>query len=337
MTFITAKDVYLLCVIALINIANRGSSAAARVFLAKTVAHVAYHFSRRKRRLTEKNISEAFRGKLSKDRSRAIVKGSFYNFWLDIFSMPYRLGSETAVTAECIYGLQHLQASLKRGNGAILWESSYFGRRNVAKHILYRNGFAVDQVHAYNHTGGFGSSRDHQSWARKRVIQPFFDRCERSFLRDIIYLGDRDSLTFTRVMVSRLRKNGILCISADGTRGHKFVSVPLLGQALLFPTGTVNLARFAGSPILPIFCFADEKERTSLIILPPVKVSSDSQREDALENGIHQFVALLESYVRMYPEQYRRWDYSLSSKDNLRKRGLMNVNTSKQFNSSSFN
>jgi lauroyl/myristoyl acyltransferase len=306
---ITAKDVYLLCVITVIKLAHRSRSVRMRLLFTRTVALLAYRLSRGKGRSSEKNLSTAFKGQLSKERRRAIVKGSFYQFWLDILSMPCCSGSEGADPID-ICGLEHLQDSLKRGNGAILWESSYFGRRNLAKHILYRNGFAIDQVHASSHMGGFGAPRDNQSWAIKHVIRPFFDKCERSFVREIIYLGDPDSLTFTKLLVSRLRNNGILCISADGTRGHKFISLTLLGRTVSFPTGAVSLARITNTPILPLFCFADATGTTKLTIMPPLQIPSDLQREDALENGIHQFVALLESYVRMYPEQYRKWDYS---------------------------
>ena len=283
-----------------------------RLLFAKIVALSAYHFSQRKRRLSEKSVSEVFQGRLNEDHTRNIVKGSFYHFWLDIFSLPYGCSGAT-LPPHHIQGLEHLHDSLERGNGAILWESSYFGRRNFAKHILFEKGFAIDQIHTYNHTGGFGGSRDRQSWVRKRVIGPYFDRCERAFLQDIIYLGDRNSLTFTRTLVNRLKNNGILCISADGTRGQKFISAPVLGRPNLFPTGILNLARFTGTPILPLFCYVDKKERTSLVILPPLKVPSGLQREDALENGVQQFAAQLESYVRTYPEQYRRWDSSTAS------------------------
>ncbi len=223
--------------------------------------------------------------------------------------MPYCGGLEAAVRPLRIYGLEHLQDSLKRGNGAILWESSYFGRRNLAKHILYRNGFAIDQIHASAHMGGFAGPGDNHSWVRKRVIRPFFENCERSFVREIIYLGDPDSLTFTKLMVSRLRNNGILCISADGTRGHKFIPVPFLGRTVSFPTGIVSLAKISGAPIMPLFCCADANGRTSLNILPPVRIRSDLQREQALETTVLQFSDLLESYVRKYPEQYRNWHY----------------------------
>jgi lauroyl/myristoyl acyltransferase len=287
------------------------------------VAFLAYRLSRSKRRSSEKNLSRAFKGQLSKEGRQAIVKGSFYQYWLDLFSMPYCSASEAEARPVRICGLAHLQESLKRGNGAILWESSYFGRRNLAKHILHRNGFAIDQVHASSHMGGFAARGGNQSWAIERVIRPFFDNCERSFVREIIYLGDPDSLAFTKLMVSRLRNNDILCISADGTRGHKFISVSLLGRTVSFPTGAVSLAKLTNTPILPLFCFADTTGRTKLVILPPLQIPSDLQREEALENGIHQFVGLLESYVRMYPEQYRKWDYSSPRQTNTENRSFI--------------
>jgi lauroyl/myristoyl acyltransferase len=317
MKLVSARDLYLLSVIAVIRAANGSGSVRLRLLFTWTVAFLAYCVSSRKRRLSEKNLVKAFDGQLSKQRGRAIVKGSFHQFWLDVLSLPYRRSSAAAGEPIQIAGLEHLQDSLKRGNGAILWESSYFGRRNLAKHILYRNGFAIDQVHAYGHIGGFHVAKN-QSCVSERIIRPFFDNCQRSFVRDIIYLGDPDSLAFTKLMASRLRDNRILCISADGTRGKKFISIPFLGNFFSFPTGIVSLAKFTGTPILPLFCFDTEDGKICLVIGPSLQIPPDLQREEALENGIRQFIAVLESYVRKYPEQYRKWDYSSPRKAKYR-------------------
>jgi lauroyl/myristoyl acyltransferase len=310
MKLVSTKDLYLLSVVAVIQLANKSGSVRLRLLFTRLVAFLAYSLSRRKRRLSEKNLFEAFDGQLSKQRGRAIVKGSFYQFWLDAMSLPYCKSSEATGEPIQITGLEHLQDSLNGGKGAILWESSYFGRRNLAKHILYRNGFAIDQVHADGHLAGFRPRRTNRSWTSERIVRPFFHDCEKAFLREIIYLGDPDSLAFTKLMASRLRDNRILCISADGTRGKKFISLPFLGNSFSYPTGIVSLAKFTGSPILPLFCFDDEEGGTCLVIGPAVQISPDWQREVASENGIRQFITLLESYVRSYPEQYRKWDYS---------------------------
>jgi lauroyl/myristoyl acyltransferase len=107
-----------------------------------------------------------------------------------------------------------------------------------------------------------------------------------------------------------LKNNRVVCLSADGTRGHRFVSIPFLGRSFSIPTGIANLARLSATPILPIFCFADNRGKTALVIKPPLQMSPNLQREEALKDGVQQFFALLECYVRMYPEQYRKWNHS---------------------------
>lgn len=110
-------------------------------------------------------------------------------------------------------------------------------------------------------------------------------------------------------MLDQLKNNGILCLSADGTRGHKFIPASLLGQTVSFPTGAVSLAKISGASMLPLFCFADAEGTTRLDILPPVQIRCDGEREQGLEKSVLEFTSLLESYLKNYPEQYRNWHY----------------------------
>lgn len=280
MRLVTAKDLYLLCVITVIRIANFRSPGIVRIVFAKLLAFAAYHSLQRKRRRTEEKLASVYEG-LGKTRGKAIVKSASYQFWLESLSMPYSSFSIGCIQLD-IRGLEFLQTALQRGGGAILWESSYFGRRNLAKHILSHHGFAVVQVHAHDHLGGFGPAGPHESWTTEHIIQPFFDRCERSFLGDIIYLTDTDSFAALRIMLERLKNNAILCLSADGTRGYKFVSVSLFGRKCFFPTGAVSLAKISGAPMLPIFCYAESDGTIRLEILPPLRVRFDEERERGL-------------------------------------------------------
>jgi predicted LPLAT superfamily acyltransferase len=279
---------------------------ALRIVIAKLLAFAAYHSLQRKRRLTEEKLASD--EGLGKTRGKAIVKSASYQFWLESLSMPYSSFSIGRFQID-IRGLGFLQTALQRGCGAILWESSYFGRRNLAKQILSHHGFSVVQVHAYDHLGGFGPAGPHESWTTKHIIWPFFDRCERSFLGDIIYLTDTDSLAALRVMLERLKTNAILCLSADGTRGYKFVSVPLFGRMCFFPTGAVSLAKFSGAPMLPIFCYAESDGIIRLEILPALRIRSDGERDRESERAVFEYTNLLRGYVRSYPEQYRNWHH----------------------------
>jgi predicted LPLAT superfamily acyltransferase len=69
----------------------------------------------------------------------------------------------------------------------------------------------------------------------------------------------------------------------------------------------VSLARMSGAPILPMFCIQERGCAACLTIEPPIEIQLKVSRERALENAFSQYIRLLESYIRKYPEQYRDW------------------------------
>ncbi len=120
-----------------------------------------------------------------------------------------------------IHGLECLQNALRDGQGAILWESNGFGRRNLVKGLLYEKGFSVNQVHADNHLICRLGSRGSASWLGHSMIRPFFNAYEKKFVADIVYLPRSNSLTFTRTLLSLLQQNGILCVTGDSHYDHR--------------------------------------------------------------------------------------------------------------------
>jgi lauroyl/myristoyl acyltransferase len=306
-TFRTARDLYLLSVVALIRLARSLSPHPGRLLLLKAVASTAYRVSRTKRRLSEKSVTRAFQGRLSNERIRTIVKASFYQFWLEMFSMHAPGVAADSPKRVRVRGLEHLQRTLDKGKGAILWESSHLGRRLLAKQILRDNGFPVDQVHGHNHIGGLAGGKSFLTWTRQYLIRRFFENCERPFVRGIIYVTSNGSFAYTKTLAERLRQNGIICMSADSRRGQKLIPIPFLGHTEYFPTGLVSLAMLSGATVLPIFCLEENGEGTSLIIEPPLCIRVEGSRENGSRIALAQYVSLLESYIQRYPEQY--WDW----------------------------
>jgi lauroyl/myristoyl acyltransferase len=305
---ITVRDLYLLGIVALIQ-ANWCFSFRLRSLLVKSLAFIVYRSSGTKRRLSEKNLSEAFGGQMCEDSVRAIIKSSFCQIWHETFSIPSPSVPEFALKGVDIRGLEHLQIAMNKGKGAILWESSFFGRRLLAKQILRQHGFAVDQVHGENHLGGFGHDRGSAS-RTQHLVWRFFENCERPFVREILYFKGRSSPAFIKVLRERLKQNGIICISADAQRGHKFIAVSMLGRTDFFPTATVSLAKLTGAPILPLFCIQESGDTVRLIIESPIPIEANGDRERCQEQTLIRYVSLLESYIKKYPEQYRNWNFS---------------------------
>jgi lauroyl/myristoyl acyltransferase len=306
---IAVKDFYPLSVVTLVQLAAWVPSPKLRLLLVKAVASTAHRWSKTKRRLSEKNVRQALGGNLSEERIRTIVKSSFYEFWLEVFFMPPRIPAIAPVSQLNIRGLEHLQRAIDKGKGAILWESSHFGRRLLAKRILCEKGFAVHQVHGEYHMGGFPNNESCVSWTRGHFIRRFFEQCESSFVRQIIYISTPQSLAFSKILLKLLKQNGIICISADVRRGHKLVPVPFLGRTELFPTGMVSLAKLSGATILPLFCVQENGTTPGLIIEPLVCLEPDVDREGNLKKTMIEYARLLESYIMKYPEQYRNWHW----------------------------
>jgi lauroyl/myristoyl acyltransferase len=299
--FLTLYDLYLLCVIALMKIAGRSASFRLGRFLACTAGFTAWRLSRRRRRSRERNLAQTVN--LSEAEIRHIVKKCFYEFWQGVFCLP-SYGSRRPVRQPVeLRGLEHLQKALMKGKGVILWESNSFGKRVLAKRVLHGNGVSVCQVHGQNHLEGFYNSK---SWIAINVIRPFFENCERPFVKEIIYLPISE-LSFSRTLLERLKQNAIICIAGDGKQGHKFIPVRFLGQTEFFSTGMVSLAKLSGTTILPLFCIQENGENASVIIEGPIYIETNEDRERCLEKSIRQYATLLESYILRYPEQYWNW------------------------------
>jgi lauroyl/myristoyl acyltransferase len=190
----------------------------------------------------------------------------------------------------------------------VLWESGSFGRRNLAKQALYRRGFGVHQVHDETHRAGFGGDSA-RSWLRDAVVLPYFAAREREFTVDVVVLPRSSSLAFTRALAAVLQRNAILCITSDVPRGQRLVTIPLCGEPKRFATGMVSLARQCGAALLPLFCVREQDGRVRVVIEPAIATAPDEDRATAVVAAIRQYAAILERYIRRYPDQYRSWHY----------------------------
>jgi phosphatidylinositol dimannoside acyltransferase len=304
---VRAKDVYLLCAIALVQGVGWGGSRRLKEWAATSLGFLAYRISKSKRRRSEERLARAVGDRLGAEERQGIVKAAFREFWRESFSLVLSKREKMALGAVEVRGLDHLRTALEKGKGVILWESSHFGKRMLAKYVLCERGFALHQLHIETHIGGFPTDRDGGSVLRRHLKTHFFEKHERACVAEIIHLPWSDSLAFTRLLLRRLGKNAILCSSSDGTWGQKLLSIPFLGHQQPFATGMISLARMSGAAILPMFCFEGSQGAPCLIIERPLHLESPGDREDVFQEALTQYAHALESYVTRYPAQYRSW------------------------------
>jgi lauroyl/myristoyl acyltransferase len=285
-------DVYLLAVIALMQVIARVNSARLCDALARVAASAAYHRSRQKRKRMEEQLTSFLGADTNSARTAGIVRESFNTFWLDEFRLALPEPSLDNVT---VCGLEHVGTALEKGHGAILMENSLFGQRHLAKQILCARGISLHQVHEATHLGGLGAPGETQ--VRTRLVRPWLEKYEKQFVKEIIYLRANSSLAFTRRLAEVLQSNQVLCMSGEGQFSVRPILLPFLGSPRKFATGAISLAKMTGAPVLPMYCWHPEGSAWQLTIEPPLEVQA----------GMAPYVEQLEMYVRRSPEQYRGW------------------------------
>jgi lauroyl/myristoyl acyltransferase len=301
----TGHHLYLFVCVLVVEAVRRSRSRAVVDGSARALGALAYRLSWRKRRRMEWGLARVF-GPLAPAERRRIVRGGFDTFWDETLGfVPWRAARDPAIA---IVGLEHLESARAAGRGAVLWESGYFGRRNIAKQALYGRGFAVHQVHDESHRAGFQGDRN-RSWLRDRVVLPYFAACERQFIADVIEVPASKTLGFTRAIAGVLQRNEILCITSDVAKGQRLVRVPLCGEPKHFATGMVTLARQCGAPLIPLFCVRERDGRVRVVIEPAIDVPAGDDRDAAVATAVRDYAARLESYIRRYPDQYRSWHF----------------------------
>ncbi len=177
--------------------------------------------------------------------------------------------------------------------------------------MLHRHGFPITQVHDASHRAGFAGDPD-ASWVRDALVLAWFAAREREFTAGVIELPRPEPLAAIRGILTTLRANGIVCITADVAHGHRLLTLPLLGAPATFATGMVSVARTTGAALLPLFCVREPDGRTRVIVEAPIPVAGarpDDGDDDAAAPSLRAYAELLARYVWRYPEQYRNWHY----------------------------
>ncbi len=247
------------------------------------------------------NMAAIFGSELTSGDQKSLVRQSFIEYWVDIFSLFPSCFERKSLASIDVQGLDNLREAQNQGKGVILWQPAQFGNRNLANQYLHAQGKAVHQVHSVNHIYG------KPTLFSERFIKPFFERFERRYVREIIYLTGTSSLAFTRVLADRVQKNALLSLSGDGDVRRKSIPVNFLGNLSHFPAGLFSLANTYGTPVLPVFCFRNEAGSVCLTIESPKYVSYACGRDKGLEEMVSQCVNQLEYYVYKYPGQFRQW------------------------------
>jgi lauroyl/myristoyl acyltransferase len=193
-------------------------------------------------------------------------------------------------------GLDHLQSSIERGSGTILWVSGFAFTEILTLVALQQAGFTIDQLVRPEH--GFSSSPFGIRW-----LNPLWTRIERRYGAKQIVIQNNDAGAALRFIRDRLAVNGIVWISV-GPEARRMLHVPFLRGALTLATAPLHLARTSRASVLPVFTIRASDGTYDVTFERPLDVDSDTTYAGAARS----YAAMLEQYVAVHPEQWRGWE-----------------------------
>ncbi len=190
-------------------------------------------------------------------------------------------------------GLEYLGQELDKGRGVIML-TGHFGAKQILQVAFGLMGYSLTQIH-------YHMQSEELTWVQKNISQKYRIKIENKI--PVKFLSSKG---FLRSAIKALRRNEILLIAGDGIgikehmdRGYK--PFPFLGRSMLFPTGSIKMAKFTKSSLLPVFALR-QKHRHKVIIEPPV--NTELGNNDVLK----QYIAILEKYVRREPSLWEFWE-----------------------------
>lgn len=247
---------------------------------------VAYRVSRKHRKRALENLARAFPEATPAQRA-TWAEGVLIHFgrtMCDFMRSAKRSPNEVIESIEAS-GLEHLDAALAAGKGAILI-TAHFGNWERMSSYLAIRGYKLSAV-----------ARD----ANDPEMNALVESLRQAGGIEVISRGNA-----ARQVLTRLKKNEAVGILPDQNSDEIFV--PFFGV----PCGTVQgpavLSTRSSAPILPTYCARVGVGKYRLWMEPPLVPEEGFEPVEGLTRAVNQS---LENAIRQYPEQYlwihNRW------------------------------
>lgn len=199
---------------------------------------------------------------ISGPEAREAVREYFRNHYASqMLVMVYdRLEREGLGALAEVRGVEHVQAALDSGGGAVLVHA-HFGPEQLALAALSLSGFDCTQV-------GFLSGEGLSAVGRGVALRQR-QLCEARIPGRIVDAGGP-----VLPLLRALRAGGVVLTSGDGSgrreRVGRHVPLPFFGHTVLFPTGPARMAGAAGAALLPVFVTRGETSPYAVVVEPPL-------------------------------------------------------------------
>ena len=214
--------------------------------------------------------------------------------WLDFLHFAARPPEESALLVESVVGFSRLVEGRLKGKGVVLL-TAHLGNWEIGGLMLAEVKQPIHVVLVPDLFSGVERVR-RRMHARAGVTEIPVDS---TFLP-------------TLAVLRALDRNGIVAMQGDRDFDNTGIAAPFFGREAYFPRGPFRVAMATGAVVLPAFIVRVPGGRYRAVIEEPLSIEETGDRDAALRRNIARYVAVLERYVKAYPEQwycfYPFWD-----------------------------
>jgi KDO2-lipid IV(A) lauroyltransferase len=257
------------------------------------IGALAFHLLGRLRKTGFRNLQLAYPD-LSTTEQTKLLRGVYRNlgYQLAEFCQMSRYTAKRASELIRYEGLEHYLAAREQGRGVLVL-TGHLGAWELSSFFHSLSGYPMGMV-------------------IRRLDNPLVDR----FVNHVRCLhGNRviHKDDFARGLIASMRANETVGILMDtNMTPPQGVFVPFFGVEACTASGLARVAQKTGAAVLPGFLVWEESQRRYVLHFGPQVALAETgdPEQDALANTA-QFTAILEAYIRRYPDQWlwmhRRW------------------------------
>lgn len=214
--------------------------------------------------------------------------------WFDFLQFASRPVEESARLVESVEGFSRIVEARRKGKGVLL-VTAHLGNWEIG-------GLMLAQVRQPIHVVLVPDMFSGVERARRRLH-------ERTGVTEIPV--DRTFVP-TLSVLRALEDNAIVAMQGDRDFDNTGIPAPFFGRTAYFPRGPFRVAMATGAAVLPAFIVRVPDGRYRAVIEEPLEIDRGGDRDAALRGNIDRYIAVLERYVKAYPEQwycfYPFWD-----------------------------
>lgn len=213
-----------------------------------------------------------------------------------------------------LIGAEHLQESLARGRGVLLWNTPSLADTIITKRALASAGFRAWQLSVHSH--GFSQSR----FATKHLNPPQI-AVENRHLAGRIWFKGPGAVAATREVMRHLKAGRAVLCTNSLHAGSAFVAAPFAGAYhLVLPTTPLSIAARAKVPLHLVTTvqtrpFAHHVCHVSADLLNREPTAAQSDPDTRIAHLARGANKILYALLRNHPDQIRLWDRLMQPRD----------------------